>query len=101
MQVTLISLNPPKVREVNPYGEKPEVRFDVKDFFLAYGDIKKHEYDLDLWQQAESSLKEWELSEESYNKFKWRYSDINVSYSDWAIGQVLNVEIVEGKAVII
>jgi hypothetical protein len=100
MQVTLTSLNPPKCREVNPY-KKPE--YNPFTLEATYQFI----IDEENFNRAESSLKEWELSEESREKLRHLFLEskpewIGITpFQEWAIGQTLNVEIVEGKAVIV
>jgi hypothetical protein len=95
MQVTLISLNPPIVREINKI-DKPDKRFVLNYEWLNH-----------KWLLAESSLKEWELSEKEIEKlridhmFYWCDNINALSFNDWAIGQILNVDIVQGKAVIV
>jgi hypothetical protein len=95
MKVTLTSLNPPKVREVNPYGKyKPHYQPKTAQAVFQFVVDEKN------WQEAESSLKEWELSENSFEDLRVIWSR-DPEWKDWAIGQTLNVEIVEGKAVIV
>jgi hypothetical protein len=102
MQVTLISLNPPKVREVNPY-KKP-----IWDSSFAgnSGLDMLFQDQMWLWTKIQSSLKEWELSEVDYDSLivKFFNEPENISsdkFKEWAIGQTLEVEIKNGKAWIV
>jgi hypothetical protein len=80
MQVTLTSLNPPKCREVSKY-KKPELEEFTRE--------EDYEFSLNYFNQVESSLKEWELS------------GIFQTTKAMFIGQVLEVSIVDNKAVIV
>ncbi len=88
-----------RVREVNPYGEKPEFNYNESAFSVPYSDKLKH------WQEAESQLQEYPLTEESEVKIKhsWGLSYFNNSegcmltqdYLERKIGQLISGEIVE------
>jgi hypothetical protein len=98
MQVTLTSLNPPIVREINKYSKETE-------------NLRNN--DRILWQKAESSLKEWELSEESREKLVLEFVRENPPknagevfvyqnlFLEWAKLKVLEVEIKDNKAWIV
>jgi hypothetical protein len=100
MQVTLTSLNPPKCREVSKY-KKPELEEFTRE--------EDYEFSLNYFNQLQSSLKEWELSESDVEKLAKQVIDrlhvnqlfTEESITNCLIGQTLNVEIVEGKAVIV
>jgi hypothetical protein len=104
MQVTLISLNPPKVLERNPYGENEP--FYVPNTLSAHHQLKK---DIDNWREAESSLKEWELSESDHYKPLYLYLKANKGnhvlteeyVNKCLIGMELTVEIKDNKAWIV
>jgi hypothetical protein len=92
MQVTLISLNPPKVREVNPYAKEP-----CQEQIDLFGKVIAEQEQLSCWNHFESSLKEWELSEESSKQYNF-IGGYEKGFQVWSIGQTLEVEIKDNKA---
>jgi hypothetical protein len=86
MQVTLISLSPPRVKGTFCNNDCPDAK---------YGSCCHPE---------SCSLKEWELSD--YSEFllfkKWQSLDgVDKPFKDWLIGQTLTVEIKDNKAWIV
>lgn len=83
----IISINSEVIaREVNPYGEKPEVKYDG-----TFEDMVMSTH-LTKWQEAEKNLKEYPISKISYSKLY-----LNATKGEFLIGQIIQAELINGE----
>lgn len=92
---TVISLSPLRVREVN-MGQKPEIEDEsyLPAYFSHAFQQNAFKEDLKEWQQAESSLREWDIDEES---LKGHYPEYGITNEGHRIvlGMIETMRIIE------